>query len=133
MSQANVERMERLVGAFNEGLDAWMACHAEEVVHTTVPDWPEGGTYQGRESVRRLWVEVLDTYPDYELTLDKATDAGGGRVLSKLSVWARGAASGADVTSPLYIVAAFDDEGLVSRIEYFLEHRQALEAVGLSE
>jgi SnoaL-like protein len=128
-----VELARRFAMAFNDGLDEWIACHAEDVVHVTAPDWPEGGTYRGREAVRGLWESILAEHSEHEIVVDEVTDVDEHRVLSKLRWRARGAASGVVTTTPVYTATTIDQAGLMSRIEYFLDYDQALKAAGLSE
>jgi hypothetical protein len=54
MSRENVEIARRFVEAFNLGLDEFMAYYAEDAVHVTAPEWPEGGTYRGKEGRTRF-------------------------------------------------------------------------------
>jgi ketosteroid isomerase-like protein len=55
----------------------------------------------------------------------------------RVLVWqrnrARGAGSGAEVSAELWVVWTFDDEGLATRVEVFLEEAPALEAAGLAK
>jgi ketosteroid isomerase-like protein len=133
MSDAKLEQFARDVAeAFNRGLDEYMALHAEDVVHVTAPEWPERGTYRGREDVRRLWASIFSDHSEHEIAVDELVALDEHRMLSKLRWTARGAASGAETTTPIYTVAT-ERDGLISRIEYFLDYDMALEAAGLSE
>ena len=109
-----------------------MVYHAEDVVHITAPEWPERGTYQGREDVRRLWASILSDHSEHEITVDEVVVLDKHRILSKLRWTARGAASGVETTTPIYIVGT-ERDGRIARIEYFLDYDMAFAAAGLSE
>ena len=118
--------------AFNGGLDQFMAYHAEDVVHVTAPEWPESGTYRGREEVRRLWASILSVHSEHEIAVDEIVVLDKHRALSKLRWTARGAASGAETTTPIYTVAT-ERDGLIAGIAYFLDYDMALAAAGQPE
>ena len=131
MSQEDmVAFAHRFAAAFNLGLEEFMAFHAEDVVHVTAPEWPERGTYRGREAVRGLWASILVEYEQYEIEVDDVIVLDENRVLSKVRLRARGAASGVETTTPVYTVGT-ERGGLVSRVEYFVDEAGALEAAGL--
>jgi len=133
MSDGELEEFARgMAEAFNRGLDEFMAYHAEDVVHVTAPEWPESGTYRGREDVRRLWASIFSAHSENEIAVDEMVVLDDHRMLFKLHWTARGAASGAETTTPIYTVAT-ERHGLIARVEYFLDYDMALEAAGLSE
>lgn len=132
MSEGLVAFGHRIAGAFARGLDEYMACHAEDVVHVTAPEWPERGTYRGREEVRELWASIFADFAEYEIDVDDVTVIDDHRILVETRWHTRGSTSGAVTTTIVYSVAT-ERDGLVSRIEYFLDHGKALEAAGLSE
>jgi ketosteroid isomerase-like protein len=132
MSQETLEAFARRVAeAFSLGLDEYMALHAPDVVHVTAPEWPEGGTYRGTEAVRGLW-ESMFAAQDYRAELEDVVVLEDSRVLSTLRVHNRGVASGVATTTVIYTVGT-EREGLISRIEYYVDRGQALEAAGLAE
>jgi hypothetical protein len=121
----------RMAAAYNAGLDEWMACHAEDVVHVTAPEWPERGTYHGKEAVRALWASIFSA-SEYKIEIDELIPLDDHRLLSKLHLQAIGPASGVTTTTPIYTVAT-ERAGLIARINYFLSYEDALQAAGLSE
>jgi ketosteroid isomerase-like protein len=132
VSGENVQLAYRFAEAFNAGLDEFIALHADDVVHVTAPEWPERGTYCGRDEVRRLWESIFVDYGDHQILVDEVIPIDEHRVLSKLRWRAKGTSSGAETTTRIYTVGT-ERDGLVSRIEYFLDYRMALETAGLSE
>ena len=121
----------RIAEAYNIGLDEFIACHAEDVVHVTSPEWPEAGTYNGREEVRQLWASIFEAGLQ-KIEIDEIVILDDGRVLSKLRLLAEGATSGATTTTPIYTVATARDQ-LIAHIQYFMDYDQALEAAGLAD
>jgi hypothetical protein len=63
--------------------------------------------------------------------IEQLTDAGD-RVIARLHVSYHGAKSGADGDRRFTQIATYRDRKLIL-LEYFLDHAQALEAVGLRE
>jgi hypothetical protein len=59
----------------------------------------------------------------------------GNKVLGRLHARARGAGSGIEMELESWVLWTFDDDGLVTRAEFFLPHQdaEAVEAAGLSE
>jgi ketosteroid isomerase-like protein len=59
----------------------------------------------------------------------------GDKVLVQQHTWGRGAGSGIELEVDMWVVWTVDEDGLVTRVESFLDHQesQALEAAGLSE
>jgi ketosteroid isomerase-like protein len=103
--------------------------HPSTVLHP-VPDWPEPGPFAGREAVMAQFTWQRDT-----LDFDTAEPVGdfidaGDRVVVRFR-W-QGAGSGPGVAmefTGIYTVR----NGLVHSQEFFWDHAEALEAVGLSE
>jgi ketosteroid isomerase-like protein len=131
VSAQNLEAVRRWFDALNdEDFDAAIA-----LVHPDVEFVPPGGQppYRGAERLRR-WME-----PDalqgqaFDCLENVATDHG--TVLVKHRVTARGTSSGFPVNVISLSVWSFDDDGLITRGEVFLEHEEdeAREAAGLRD
>ena len=123
MSDKNVETarrwLESLSGA-SPDFDRALA-----LLHPDIVFVPPGGqpAYRGAESVRR-WMEpdafeeqVVETFEPVEVT-----DRG---LLAKLCITARGATSGIELDVRSWSVWSFDDSGLITRVEIFLEYEEA--------
>ncbi|HKG34931.1 MAG TPA: nuclear transport factor 2 family protein [Solirubrobacterales bacterium] len=120
MSQANVETARR-----------WLDAVAEEDVETAsglvdrdVVLVPPGGQppYRGVDSMRR-WMEP-DAFEGQEVKEFEPVLAGGCRVLGRLHIRARGMTSGIELDVRSWAVWTFDDDGLITRIEIFLQHQE---------
>jgi ketosteroid isomerase-like protein len=129
VTEDRLEIVRSLAEAWGTSLDAHMALYAEDAVHVTAPDWPEQGTYRGREAIRGLWSYILTEYPSSTVEMDEVLPASGGRVLSCLQ-WRFHGPSGVPGNMRAYALWTLDG-GLVSRVEYFTGRRQAFEAAGL--
>jgi ketosteroid isomerase-like protein len=130
MSQRNVEAMRRWLEAISsEDFDA-----ALELVHPQIELVPPGGQppYRGAESLRR-WMEP-DAFQEQVVTPVEIVVAGDRRILGRQHLQARGAGSGIELEGHSWSVWSFDEAGLITRIEIYLDHeeRKAREAAGLA-
>jgi ketosteroid isomerase-like protein len=130
MSQENVEVLRNQNDAYRRGdWDAMAAVVDPHVFVRTDPRWPEQFIY-GREAwltfLRGMWESIG---PDAHV--EEIVDLGD-RVLARLRYGIRGHESGVAGQQPVSEIATIRD-GRVIFIEYFLDHEQALKAVGLSE
>ena len=116
---------------FNLGLDRYMAFHAPDVVLVTAREWPEAGTYRGLDAVREVWAPIFAAQ-EMRAELEDVVVIDDTRVLYTVRIHARGLASGVATTTVFYPVAT-ERGGLISRLELYLDHGQALKAAGLSE
>ena len=132
MSQENVELVRLSNALTNDGdLDA-----AFELVHPDI-EWviakehPDTRTVTGRHALaeyRREWQEAL---PGVRILFDRLLDTGDA-VVGIGAVRGTGAGSGADVRVPIGFVFTLGD-GLITRVEEYLDPAEALRAVGLEE
>ena len=132
MSQENVEVVRAVYEAWNAGdMDALRERFDPEAIVVRTPEgWPEPGPYVGREAVMReveQWRETLDSYVT-ELIGDiiEAAD----RVVVR-QVW-HGVGQGPESSIESTVVYTLR-KGRIFLVEYFWDHAEALEAVGLSE
>jgi ketosteroid isomerase-like protein len=131
MSQENVEAMRRWLEAISsEDFDAALA-----LVHPDIELVPPGGQapYRGTESLRR-WMQP-DAFQEQVVTPVEIVVAADRTVLGRQHLKARGAASGIEMEGHSWSVWTFDEAGLITRIEIYLDHEEnkAREAAGLSE
>jgi hypothetical protein len=125
-----IDRVRQLIDLFNRGdFDA-----AATIAH---PDFvlarPSGlPTTTGRDALR-AWMEP-DAFESQKSELLEA-EVAGRRVLARVRSVARGAGSGIDMEVFVWIVWTFDEDGLATRGEYFLDHDEAAarEAAGLTD
>jgi ketosteroid isomerase-like protein len=144
MSQENVEVVESAIAAVNErDIDRYLACCTEDI--QLQPPWTAvEGVYEGPDAVRRFFVDLRDTIPDFQLTIERLESVGANQVLAFLRASATGRASGipAGAAAPAAAIPAggiptanvYDlVDGKIRRVQAFLDREEALEAVGLAE
>ncbi len=129
MPQENVEIVGRWFEALNaEDFDAALA-----LVHPEIEFVPPGGQapYRGAASLRR-WMEP-DAFREQVVQPLESVVAADGRVLTRQHVTARGASSGIELDLISWSVWSFDGDGLITRVEIYLDHEadRAREAAGL--
>ena len=130
MSQENVDKLRRGYEAFNRGeYDAALVfCHPE------IEFFPPGDQppYRGAERFR-AWMEP-DAF-ETQVVEPREYTVAGNKVLVEQDIKVRGAGSGIELEIHSWNVWSFDEEGLATRVQTFLEHQgtEAREAAGLSE
>jgi ketosteroid isomerase-like protein len=131
MSRENVEIVRRCLEAISsEDFDA-----AVRLMHRDIVFVPPGDQtpYEGAQSLRR-WMEP-DAFQGQVVRPLETVVATDRTILARLHVTARGSTSGIEVDVMSWSVWTFSEDGLVTRIEIYLDHEkdEALEAAGLSE
>jgi ketosteroid isomerase-like protein len=131
MSRENVEIARAFFETWNAGdMDAFRELYDPDVIVRTVADWPEPGPYVGREAVMRFHEQLRETWDaDTGVPISDFIDAGD-RVAVRY-VW-RGAGQGPDLNMELTLAFTMR-KGRIFYLEFFWNHADALEAVGLSE
>jgi len=138
MSEENVEIVRRVYeAAVRRDQEAALALYDTEIEwdtsrRGTPGDMAGSGIYRGHDGLRtwfRSWHEAWEDLVDH---LDEVVDAGD-RILSVVTMRARGRASGAEVTSRRYFGVWTIRDGKVTRVVWFSTRAEALEAAGLSE
>jgi ketosteroid isomerase-like protein len=131
MSQENVE----IVRA---GFEAWNAGDMDAVRELLEPDamivrglegWPEGSQTVGREAIMRFFEQLRETWDVDTFEPVEFIDAGD-RVVGRL-IW-RGTGHGPELRMEFSQVWTLR-KGKVFLLEYFWDHAEALETLGLSE
>jgi ketosteroid isomerase-like protein len=131
MSQKNVELVQRSSTFYSRGEEA----AAIELLHPDV-EWvvarehPNARTLMGRAALLEYQREWQQTLPGLNMTLDRVLDAGDS-VLAIGAVRGTGLGSGVDVEVPIALVYTFRD-GLIARVEEYLDPGEAVQAVGLT-
>ena len=134
MSQENVEVAKRVIDAFNRrDVDAIFECVARDVEwFPAMPVTSSGGALRGRGGIESYVREVSDTWEEYRVAAQDFRDLGDDQVLVLSRVEGRGAGSGGLVDAPMGQIFDFRD-GKISRVRTYLDHAEALQAVGLEE
>jgi ketosteroid isomerase-like protein len=130
VSRENVEVVRRAIAALNaHDLEAYLACCSEDVeLHLPVV----AGVYEGPEGIKRWFADIEDAGPDFHIDLRGLKGIGGNQVLAVIHTSSTGRASGIpmawDATNVYDLI-----DGKLSRIRIFLDHSEALKAVGMEE
>jgi ketosteroid isomerase-like protein len=91
-----------------------------------------GVTYRGYEEMTTGFDEMVGAAKDYRVELQEVTDLGGNQILVAAKVGMKGKASEIDVDTMLFVAVTVRD-GLITKMDEYLERDEALEAAGLSE
>jgi hypothetical protein len=134
MSQDNVAIVERAIAAVNaRDVDRYLSCCTEDIQLST-PWAAVEGVYEGPDAIRRFFADLGDTGPDFRLVLERVEPLGPNRVLAFLRATVSGRASGIPAAAEAPTANIYDlTDGRIRSIRIFLDRREALEAVGLSE
>jgi hypothetical protein len=134
MSQENVEVVKRAVAAVNDrDVDSYLACCTADV-RMENPVAPIEGAYEGSDGIRRFFADVLDTGPDFRITIERLESIGTDRVLGFMRLNMSGRASGISLGSDIPSTNLYDfTDGKIKRVRIFLDRREALKVAGLSE
>ena len=131
MSQENVEIIKAGIDAWNAGdMVRFREVYDPNVVMQTVPDWPEPGPHVGREAVMRFFERLRDSL-DFD-AIEPNTDflEVADHVLVR-HTW-RGLGRGPDMNMTTTAIFTLR-RGKIIYHEYFWDHADALEAVGLGK
>ena len=134
MAQENVDTLRKLGEAWNrDDLDSFLEqLHPEVEFHSEVARLVDGDTAprRGHDGMRRFWEEWRTVW---DLTIDISDYHDLGEIVVSVGhMRIRGKGSGVDIESPVAYVNEFQD-GSIRRVRAYLDPKQALEAVGLSE
>jgi ketosteroid isomerase-like protein len=133
MSRENVEVVRRWLEAISgdsEDFDRAVTLVHRDVVLVPPGDQPP---YRGAQSLRR-WMEP-DAFQEQVVKAFEPVVVRERTILGRQLVMARGAASGIELDVLTWSVWTFDEDGLITRIEIYLDHEEdkAREAAGLAE
>ena len=140
MSQENVQVVLGMVEGFNStprtDLERWVAEFFDpEIEWHDVPSLPGGGVHFGHDAYLRHVKGYREAWDTMSIVVE-AIRAVGVQVVARFRYGGVGSRSGADVAGPMSAStgAVFDFRGgRILRARQFVEYREALEAVGLSE
>ena len=131
MSQENVDVVRAAYEAWNAGdMDAWADFLAPDVISRPPDGWPEPGPFVGREAFVR-WCEQLRETWDADALEPIGDFIDIGDRVAVRQIW-RGAGSGPEANLEMTWVGTVR-KGKIVFVEFFWDHEEALEAVGLSE
>jgi len=133
MSEANVEIAKRALDAFNRrDVDAFMELTTSDFeLFPAMAGSVDGSSVKGRDGLETLFGEIRDIWEEQHVIADEFRDLGD-RVLALGRIVGRGRSSGIPVATPAAIISDFR-HGKMWRGRTFLDHGEALRAVGLGE
>jgi ketosteroid isomerase-like protein len=131
MSQENMELTRRFFEAWNAGdMDAIREQYDPAIVVRYTDDWPEGSEpAMGREAVMRWMEQLRSTWDASSLEPISFIDLGDRVIVRQIL---RAVGHGPDLNLEVTVVTT-RRKGKAILIEFFWNHADALEAVGLSE
>src|SRR5438874_2255898 len=131
MSQESVEIVRRAYEVWNTGdMDALRELYDPGIIWRGPEGWPEPGPYAGREAVMGQVEQLRETWDTDTFELISELIDVGDRVAVRF-IW-QGAGHGPEANieaTGLYTVR----KGRICAIEFFWDHAEALEALGLSD
>jgi ketosteroid isomerase-like protein len=133
MSEDNVELVRAMNEAFDEGdIEGALAkLHPEVEWHGTEGGLDEGKVFRGHREVIAGFVEALEAWDRQSLEATQYFDAGD-RVVVFFHEVARGRESGAVVETDTGVIFTVK-EGLVVRVDPYMDQDQALKMAGLAD
>jgi ketosteroid isomerase-like protein len=128
-----VEVAKRANDALNRrDVDALMEIATPDIeFNSAMSGTVEGRSLRGRDGIEALFADIRDTWEEHRMVIEVIRDLGD-RVLGLGRLEGRGKASGVSVDVPLAVISDFRD-GKVWRTRTYLDHAEALQAVGLAE
>ena len=131
MSQENVEIVRQTVEALDsdDPAQAWLMFHPEVEFTSALT---EATTYIGLEGMREFAANLDAVWEGWHREDSRFLDAGGDRIVWLYRVVGQGKKSGVSVDQPIGIVWTLRDR-LIWRGQAYLDHAEALKAVGLEE
>ena len=131
MSEEKLEVMRRGFEAWNIGdMDALRELYDPDIIWRPPEGWPEPGPYVGRDAVMHQLEQMRETWDADALELISDFIVVGDRVAVRL-IW-RGVGHGPGLDMELTGVYTVR-KGRIASIEFFWDHAEALETLGLSE
>ena len=135
MSQENVTLAQQAIEAWNRlDLDAFMtAWHPEAEWRPAFPKGTEGtgGVFRGHDGIREAWRNVRAAWSVYQVEPQEVRMVDDS-LLVLGRIFARGETSEIEIDSDWSAVLRYRDDKVISAWDW-LDHKPALEAVGLSE
>ena len=132
MSEENVELVRRGIVAFNhDDLDEVLGDYAPDVEWHTTGEFADERVYRGPAGVKRLWAQLREDIEELSISASDIR-AVGDKLFAAGTLRGRGKRSKADFEQPFWYAFTFRD-GLIVRVEVYLDPEEALEAAGLSE
>ena len=91
-----------------------------------------GVTYRGYGDIASGFDQLVEAASIYRIGIKEIIDLGGDQVIAAVEAAMRGKASDIDVKAMIFVVVTVRD-GVITRMDEYVERAAAFEAVGLSE
>ena len=131
MPEENLDFVHEYFAAYNSGdMAAVRELTHPDVIVRGLEGWPEPGPFVGREAIMRELELLREPYERDTLELVGQAREVANRLVLR-AAW-RGTGQGPDLNMEFSVIVA-QREGAIFDMEYFWDHAQALEAVGLTE
>jgi ketosteroid isomerase-like protein len=130
MSQENVEHVKAILAAWNaRDMRALSELYDTHVVVRYAEEWPEGSEpTMGRETMMRQWERQREGFAD---TIEPISFIDAGDRVIVRQIW-RAVGRGPDLNLEVSTINTVRN-GKTILLEFFWDHAEALEAVGLTE
>jgi ketosteroid isomerase-like protein len=133
MSQENVEVIRRWFDAWNRAdLDTFSSFFDADAEVITDPSWMESGPFKGRDAIREWYEGLREAWAGRNQIVITDLFAVGDMVVARVDWQVRGRTSGIDTDLDATSISTVERRKIV-RQRWFFDHRDALEAAGLSE
>jgi ketosteroid isomerase-like protein len=120
---------EGIWSAFNaRDWDRFFSLTTSDYVVRTDPRWPGGGEFHGRDELLRFLEQFLEPWEELRYERMAEPEPINGCVVERGRWAGRGRATGIEGSIEFTSVATLRD-GLVARIDFFIDHGEALEFV----
>jgi ketosteroid isomerase-like protein len=132
MESANVTVLRQLEEFLNaRNLDAYLELVDPEAEWHVAREDPDTGVHHGREEVRGYLERWIDSFSDLHIRMEE-THVAGDQVLAVLHMQGHGSESGAPFDQRVSFIFSLRN-GLVTKVEEFFDHGEALRAAGLDQ
>jgi ketosteroid isomerase-like protein len=133
MSQDALDITRSWFETWNRGdLDAFIDLYAVDAEMTPPSSWVETGTLKGQPAIRRFFEGLKEAWEGEDTAVLRELFRAGDEVVSRMDWQVRGRASGIDTHLGITNVNTVE-RGKIVRQRHYLDHAEALKAVGLAE
>ena len=133
MSQEALDVTRSWFETWNRGdLDAFIDLYAVDAEMTPPPSWVETGTLKGQPAIRRFFEGLREAWEGEDTAILQELIRAGDAVVARMEWQVRGRASGIDTHLAITNVNVIE-RGKIVRQRHYLDHAEALKAVGLEE